>query len=459
MPDFGKYVNRLPPDTKPELARALADVFRDLATDDAPAQRKLSNYKDIKADYGAAGDGTTDDLAKFNQAITDLKSANGGVLFIPSGVYYLSSAWTLTNAHGITVMGGGVKYEPNATLGATHARLKFDTAGGGISVVDSRGCNFRNIYVDGSATVTNGITLDRLKFSTWENVFTDNIATCGWLLTETSGTTDESNSWNTFINCGTSSAGTGLELNGTVDSGNWHNTFINWVIAHGSGGPGIDLYYCDNNTFIQTFIFRDAGTAAGVRFRNSSTPPNSIYFYHLQSGGGGLVIDAGVDNPGAVFGYDMSNGQPYPTIPNDVRFSITADGLNAGGWQSNRHIITRGVSDWRSDTNDGWSIRDDGGYGIRLWDIDNGAAWKALVNQSDRYGEMRYSFDGSADVESFKWNAFGIKFATGKTADFADTQTTVGAAGAASALPANPTGYIVVKIGGTDYVVPYYAKT
>jgi hypothetical protein len=36
------------------------------------------------------------------------------------------------------------------------------------------------------------------------------------------------------------------------------------------------------------------------------------------------------------------------------------------------------------------------------------------------------------------------------------TQTTVGAAGAASALPANPTGYLIVNINGTDRKVPFY---
>jgi hypothetical protein len=40
-----------------------------------------------------------------------------------------------------------------------------------------------------------------------------------------------------------------------------------------------------------------------------------------------------------------------------------------------------------------------------------------------------------------------------------NSQTTVGAGGAASALPANPTGYIMVFVGGTEYVVPYYAKS
>lgn len=40
-----------------------------------------------------------------------------------------------------------------------------------------------------------------------------------------------------------------------------------------------------------------------------------------------------------------------------------------------------------------------------------------------------------------------------------DTQTTVGAAGGASALPATPSKYIEVTIDGTDYVIPVYAKS
>lgn len=39
------------------------------------------------------------------------------------------------------------------------------------------------------------------------------------------------------------------------------------------------------------------------------------------------------------------------------------------------------------------------------------------------------------------------------------TQSTVGAAGGASALPATPTGYLIARIGTTDAVIPYYAKS
>lgn len=39
------------------------------------------------------------------------------------------------------------------------------------------------------------------------------------------------------------------------------------------------------------------------------------------------------------------------------------------------------------------------------------------------------------------------------------TQTTVGAAGGATALPATPTGYLIITISSTQVVIPYYAQS
>lgn len=47
---------------------------------------------------------------------------------------------------------------------------------------------------------------------------------------------------------------------------------------------------------------------------------------------------------------------------------------------------------------------------------------------------------------------------TGEIAYGSTTATTVGAAGGASALPATPTGYIIVNIAGTDRKIPFYAN-
>ena len=39
------------------------------------------------------------------------------------------------------------------------------------------------------------------------------------------------------------------------------------------------------------------------------------------------------------------------------------------------------------------------------------------------------------------------------------TQTTVGSAGSADALPSNPTGYLKIKVGTSTYVVPYFDQS
>lgn len=39
------------------------------------------------------------------------------------------------------------------------------------------------------------------------------------------------------------------------------------------------------------------------------------------------------------------------------------------------------------------------------------------------------------------------------------TQTTVGSAGSAAALPATPAGYVTLTINGRDYVMPFYEKS
>ena len=63
-----------------------------------------------------------------------------------------------------------------------------------------------------------------------------------------------------------------------------------------------------------------------------------------------------------------------------------------------------------------------------------------------------WSIQNSAASLIFGVTAAGwMKYISGNTA------TTVGAAGGASALPANPTGYLKIDIGGTEYKVPYYA--
>lgn len=66
----------------------------------------------------------------------------------------------------------------------------------------------------------------------------------------------------------------------------------------------------------------------------------------------------------------------------------------------------------------------------------------------------------SIGSSSDKWiNIYAVQAHFDRINITGGTQTTVGSAGGASALPATPTGYIKIEIAGTEYVVPYYAAS
>ena len=73
--------------------------------------------------------------------------------------------------------------------------------------------------------------------------------------------------------------------------------------------------------------------------------------------------------------------------------------------------------------------------------------------------------DGIADIDRLENNGSSIAvgddlvFDFGDTVAFNESQNSVGSAGFATALPANPTGYLVVKQGSTEVVIPYYDKS
>lgn len=63
---------------------------------------------------------------------------------------------------------------------------------------------------------------------------------------------------------------------------------------------------------------------------------------------------------------------------------------------------------------------------------------------------------GLVKIPNLVATAVAPTVAAGEIAYGATTQTTVGAAGAASALPANPTGYIILNVAGTARVIAFY---
>ncbi len=84
-----------------ELVRSSATAPFALYTDTGAASSAVINVKD----WGAVGDGTTDDKAAIQSALTSVAST-GGSVYLPSGVYIVSDAvWIKSNTH---VYGDGI---------------------------------------------------------------------------------------------------------------------------------------------------------------------------------------------------------------------------------------------------------------------------------------------------------------------------------------------------------------
>jgi hypothetical protein len=68
-------------------------------------QDRFAEWKNVK-DYGAVGDGVTDDTVAIQAAQNSITSATGGVVYFPPGRYKISSP-IIINRHGVTLQGTG----------------------------------------------------------------------------------------------------------------------------------------------------------------------------------------------------------------------------------------------------------------------------------------------------------------------------------------------------------------
>jgi hypothetical protein len=99
---------------------------------------------------------------------------------------------------------------------------------------------------------------------------------------------------------------------------------------------------------------------------------------------------------------------------------------------------------------------DAGGYGLRVAGGNNGGGYVASFNKYDGTNVALLTADGNLALSSLTVTGAAPNPGAGKVAFGANTSTTVGAAGAAAALPATPSGYLIFNNGGTSYKLPFY---
>ena len=111
-------------------------------------QAKLRESVSVK-DFGAVGDGVTDDTAAIQSGINYLNSIGGGTLFFPAGVYYVSQ---LNYYAGITFRGVGAGSKLKKIPSTDEFKRMFTTLAGQTFSVDSPLIAWYDLAFDGNSS-------------------------------------------------------------------------------------------------------------------------------------------------------------------------------------------------------------------------------------------------------------------------------------------------------------------
>lgn len=287
------------------------------------AQDKLREAAFSVKDFGAKGDGTTDDKAAIQATIDAAVAAGISRILLPAGTYAVSSQFIITSP--IRLIGQGNGFVANAdwpaTIGTT---IKW--TGSGTAVFTFQNCNFGNFGMEGITIDCNSLAIVGLQVADsagghFQNVGIRNYATRGLWLNSTTTHTSNTNAWHYF--CGLSldstvaSVAEAVRLSGFSGRGNaCHNTFVNTRIQYGGTANGLVLGGCDNNTFLLTYIYRSSGSGYGVYCDDSEQSgfPINNSFFHLEAGGGWYQPSSLTSSTANIYGYMRDNGEPLPTL-------------------------------------------------------------------------------------------------------------------------------------------------
>lgn len=322
-------------------------------------EAKLSETVSVK-DFGAVGDGVTDDTAAIQAAIDYIESINGGVVQIPQGTFSISSTIEINSSVGVQLIGQGSDGIHDGGIGATAATeflwsgplggtmLNVSSPSGasnsrqyGSSVVDIKlNCNsiagiglFVNSVMNGtfSRLYVQSPTIAAVKTTTLGNA---NLAEAS----DTQRCIFDRISYRCIDNAATRAAH-GFWLTSHSPVGSTANTSLNYFNqcggqSWGGAGSGYGLYIedADNNTFMNFRAFRASGTTVEAVRLVGNTNCDANHFWNLSAGGLNSITIKGTASGFAInptrnsfWTVDNTNGTQYPTADVGVIFNWHAD--------------------------------------------------------------------------------------------------------------------------------------
>jgi hypothetical protein len=264
-------------------------------------QDKAREVVSVK-DFGAKGDGVTDDTAAIQAAITAVGS--GGRLYFPTGTYQTTSPLLAENLRGLTIYGASGQFGWSGTriIGAHTGKAV-------LSLVGSFYCAIENIGIEGdSGTPPNaGLLLGRSSASSAGNHTFKNLHVQGSYTV--AGLYNAASEDNVFLNCYIfptaapkagiyMGQGDGFSIGGLTGSSMEHNTFVGGYIGNSDATAGSTALYLDcggatgHHHFYNTFFSKQNGGDSFIRIRLGTSDGLDTEFpigFHDISGEGGAT--------------------------------------------------------------------------------------------------------------------------------------------------------------------------
>jgi hypothetical protein len=369
-------------------------------------KRALFNVRDQP--YSAVGNGIADDTTAIQNAINAANTAGGGRVHLPAGTYLITSA--LTMRRRVVLTGDGITASDSST--GTILYLS-STSANAIVGVDQRDMGIENLSIVGPGSGTGtGIRFTRSVTADIARLTFRNIQVTGF-------------------------GSQGIELSNPItsvfDRVLVDSTPVGWNVhgvlgAGGSAGTSCVFLGCYTAGCTQTGYRLD--NMCYCAFVGCASDACGIGYELIESGTQGISFTGcGVEST-------VSGGGSYPGL----------------GWKINSAV--------------GVTLN-----GCFSFDLVNTSVWvtgnAAAVNitgfsENSPQGGVTSSIlvDSGCTVSLDSVSvATAMSLAAGTTplSMPAIASTTSATSGAATALPANPVGYITVSINGTSRKIPYYA--
>lgn len=296
-------------------------------------QDKLSDTLHVK-DFGAKGDGVTDDTAAIQAAINQAYASERPLRF-HAGVFITTHSLTIPGPCQIAGAGRGeFAYGSLPATSITH--IKYTGAAGGSVITipaSNMGGRLSGLHIDANNLAQIGLNLGSVLGWDFSDLYITGYTAYGLQLAPLAAYVANC-MMNTFkrihVYC-TAASTIGVYITGAgAVCNSCHNTFELLTVDYGgAGSEGIRIGNADNCVFTQTYIFSTGSTGSGVHLYGAEAAgfPVSISFYHLQSGPQGFVQDAGV-NDNFIFGYAQDNGQPNPVSGGRLFYVSTNGGIS-----------------------------------------------------------------------------------------------------------------------------------